>query len=123
MKKNAYLYVCIAVIGVFTICFFAAVFKSSYAFPTGKENDAYEAKVHLIEKTASAYAENNEELFGEGNSFSMTVDELVKANYLVADNDEGDVKNPSSDIKTLNDLKIVITKEDGKISAKLITKD
>ncbi len=122
MKKNIYLYAFIGVMTLFTIAFFAAAIRSSYAFPTGKENTRYEEKMNIIKKCAETYGEENPDLFKEDENIYITVDELVKLNYLIADNDEGEVKDPSSEVKTLNDIKIRITSKDGKITTKIIDK-
>ena len=122
MKKNIYLYAFIGVMAVFTIAFFTAAIKSSYAFPTGKENTKYEEKLNIIKKCAQTYGEQNPDLFKEEENIYITVDELVKMNYLIADNEDGEVKDPSSEVKTLNDIKIRITNKDGKITTKIIDK-
>ncbi len=122
MKKNVYLYAFIGIMALFTITFFTAAIRSSYAFPTGKENTRYEEKMNIIKKCAETYGEENPDLFKEDENIYITVDELVKLNYLIADNDEGEVKDPSSEVKTLNDIKIRITSKDGNVTAKIIDK-
>ena len=107
---------------IFTIVFFASAIKSSYAFPTGEENNAYEEKMTIIKKCAEAYGEDNPDLFKETNNIYVTVEDLVQKGYIISDNEEGEVKDPSSDVKTLNDLTIRITNKDGEISTKIIEK-
>ncbi len=121
MKKNMNLYIFIAIMVLFTVGFFVGAVKSSYAFPTGEENDKYEQEILLIRKSAEVYAEENPDIFTDKDAAYITVDELVKLGYLKADNDEGQVKDPSSEIKTLNDLKIRLTSEDGKITTKVLS--
>ncbi len=121
MKKNMNLYIFIAVMLIFTIGFFTAAFRSSFAFPTGKENTQYEQKILLIKKGAEVYAEEHPDIFTDKDAAYITVDELVKLGYLIADNENGDVKDPSSEIKTLNDLRIRIKNDNGQITSKILS--
>lgn len=121
MKKNLNLYAFIVVMILFTIGFFSTAFNSSYAFPTGNENDSYENRIHLIEKSAQLYAENNPDLFANTENIYVTVDELVDLGYIYPDDETGAVKDPSSDVKVLNDLKIRVTKKGGEITTKVLS--
>lgn len=118
--KNLPLYAFIGVITLFTIGYFISAYNISFAFPTGDETANYDNKLKLVKKAAELYGENHMERFGEENNFYITIDDLVKEGYLIADNEEGDYKDPTSDVLTLNDTKIRITNKDGAIEAKIL---
>ena len=46
----------------------------------------------------------------------------MKNGYFVADDENGNVFDPTSEIKTLNDIKIRLKNNNGKISTKIIKK-
>ena len=78
-------------------------------------------KINLIKSMSDIYAKKNMELFDEKSVIYITVQDLVDNDLIDADNTNGDVKDPTSEVKTLNDLKIRLTNKDGKISSKVLT--
>lgn len=116
MKKNIGL---IVILVIFSIIYFVVANKISYDLGVNFEDDLYQMKIAAIEKQAAAYAENKKDMFAEGNSIYMTVEELSLANVIVS-NSEGIVNDPRDNSKTLNDLKVKITNEDDKITAKVL---
>ena len=119
-NKNLCLYITIGIFLVFTVGYFITINKVSYAFTDNAREDLYSLKIKLIEKSAKLYGENNMDLFKEKKSIYVKVSDLVEANYITADDEEGNVFDPSSEVKKLNDLKIRITNKNGKISAKAV---
>ena len=120
-SKNIILYEILAVLVLFTIIYFVAVNKASYAFSYDESSMLYESKISHIDKMALLYGENNPDLFAEDDTIYITVADLVAKEYIVADDDEGNVKDPTSDVKLLNDIKIRITAKDGKVSTKILS--
>ena len=114
------MYAFIAVMVVFTIVFFSTAFKSSYAFPTGEETDSYDLRIKLICNGAKQYGEENPDLFANTDRISVSVNELVELRYVIPDEEDGTVKDPTSDVKTLNDLRIIIIKKDGEITTSVV---
>lgn len=118
-NKNLYLYICIGVLFVFTIGYFVTINKVSYAFTTDVVQEKYEGICQMIIKSSNIYAENNENLFENKNTIYITVNDLIE-NKLLSPDENGDILDPRSKIKTLNDLKIRITKKDKKFEVKLL---
>lgn len=116
--KNGYtikqMLIVIIVLGVFTLVLFTTT-SNAYKDSTG---DYYADKVLVIEKQAALYAETLPEVKENGN-LVITVNDLVEANYYVADKN-GDVIDPRNDKATLNSLKIKLSYENGKYRAKVI---
>lgn len=119
-SKNIILYEILAVLSLFTIIYFVVVNKASYAFSYDKDS-LYEARMNLINSGAKLYGENNLELFNEEDTIYVTVSELVENGFLLADDEDGNVKDPSSDSLLLNDKRIRITNKDGKITTKVLS--
>ena len=120
IKKNILMYETIAVVLVFTIIYFVTANKISYAFTDDAAQELYQSKINLINNCATIYAKNNIELFDENNTIYMTVNELIEKGALLPDDEEGNIKDPSSDIRTMNELKVRITQKEGKISSKVL---
>lgn len=119
-SKNIILYEIIGVIAIFSIIYFIAVNKASYAFSYNETQELYTTRIHLIKKSAEEYANNTLDLFKEKDTIYITVDDLIKAGYLLADED-GKIMDPTSDVKSLNNLKIKLTYKDEKVNAKILS--
>jgi hypothetical protein len=92
----------------------------SHSIPSNNQNDSYNNKILIIEAVAKQYANDNEEtIFAEGKrSVTIYVKDLIKSGYLAA-NENGDLEDPRDINKKLNNLKIIITKKNNKIEAKV----
>ena len=119
-SKNILLYEMIAILALFTIIYFVAANRVSYAFSDDGLKKLYDNKIALIDKMAKMYGENNQDLFEEDDTLYITVKELAEKGYLLADDEDGNVKDPMSEVKTLNDIKIRITNQNGKIDTKVL---
>lgn len=107
-NKNGYtvidLVIVIAVLGVIT---FLTISKVSYALSDDK-SEVYKLEVKLIETQAKAYGNTiKEELKNE--SKTITVNNLIADKFLQPDDDNGKIKDPRDDAKTLNDKKIKLS--------------
>lgn len=120
-SKNLMLYIALGVMLVFTAVYFIAVNKISYAFVMDDGKALLESKLDSINKMAQIYGEKNLELFEEEDTIYVTVNDLVENGYIIPDDDHGNVKDPSSDVKVLNELKVRITLSDGKIKTKILS--
>ncbi len=122
MKKNGYttkeLIIVIAVLGIFTL---AVLGTTSYAYKD-ESGSYYEQTVNLIEKQAALFGKTSKSLKDEGN-LVITVDDLVKSGYYVADDSEGNVVDPRNSKATLNGKKVKLTYNDGEVKAKLIEEE
>ena len=119
-NKNMLLYIAIGVVVLFTAVYFVAANKISYAFAADEGTMLLDGKLNSLSKMAQIYGENNLDLFNEDNTIYVTVSDLVDKGYILADDDKGNVKDPTSDVKVLNELKIRITLEDGKVTTKVL---
>lgn len=120
MKKNGYNQIeLIVVVGVFTIVYFVGAFIVSKNFNVDFEMDLYNQKIAAIEKQAEIYGEKEKDLFKESDSVYVTIEELALANAIVSTK-EGVVADPRNSSDTLNNLKVKITKEDDKVTAKVL---
>ena len=120
-SKNTMLYMLFGVLFVFTIFYFATANNISHAFEYDEQQEKYNIKINLIKSMSDVYAKKNTEIFDEDNVVYITVQDLVDSELIDPDNDNGDVKDPTSEVKTLNDLKIRLTNKDGKITSKVLT--
>lgn len=120
-SKNIINYVLLAVIIVFSIAYFAIANNVSHAFEYDEQANIYQSKIALIEKLSNLYAEKNMSLFDEKETVYITVQDLVNDNLLEADDNNGSVKDPTSEVKTLNDVKIRLTNKNGKVTVKVLT--
>lgn len=120
MNKHGYTAVeLIIVIAIFTVAYFTTAVVISKDFNVNYEESMYNQKIAAIEKQATLYAENKEELFEDSNSVYMTVEELALANVII-NNEDGVVTDPRDTDKNLNDLKVKITNENDKVTAKVL---
>ena len=120
-SKNTMLYIFYGVLLVFTVFYFVSANNISHAFEYDENQENYNMRINFIKSMADIYAKNNLELFDDDNVAYITVQDLVDSDFLEADNDNGDVKDPTSEVRTLNNLKIRITNKDGKITSKVLT--
>jgi hypothetical protein len=109
----------VIVLGIFTIVYFVAANVISYNFNVNYEQDSYDLKIKYIEEHAALYAQNNEDIFDDESSIYMTVEELSLENAIVS-NSEGVVLDPRNEDKTLNDIKVKITKKKDLVEAKVL---
>jgi len=113
MKKNMYLYISVGILVVFTIVYFVVANNVSYAFVNNDETYLYSHKINEIKLAGVEYVSLHEETFAESETVYITVDDLVKEGLLEADSD-GKVRDPLNTVRTLNGIKIRLTKlEDG----------
>lgn len=120
MKKNGYTAVeLIVVIAVFGIFYFIAANKVSYAFNVDYEQALYDQTLSSIEDNATIYAENNLKIFDKEKDVYLTVGDLAEKGFALCSS-EGVVSDPRDDDKSLNDLKVKITYEDEKVTAKVL---
>ena len=120
-SKNTMLYILFGVLFAYTVFYFAVANNISHAFEYDEYQEEYNMKIDFIKSMSSIYAKNNSELFEEENVIYITVQDLVDNGLIDTDNDNGDVKDPTSEVKTLNNLKIRITNKDGKVTSKVLT--
>ncbi len=121
-EKNGYttlqMLILIGILGIFTL---GLIGTTSYAYKD-KSDEYYEEKIHLIEKQAELYGKTSESLKNEG-SLNITVNDLVKAGYFVADDSDDNVIDPRNSKANLNGLRIVLSYNDGKIKAEVLKED
>ena len=120
-SKNIILYEILVAIFIFTIIYFIVANHISYSFSYDEKLALYESKINLITSCAEIYAQKNMDLFNEKDTVYITVNDLVESGLIDADDESGNVKDPSSDVKTLNDIKIRISYKNDKISSKILT--
>lgn len=115
MEKNGYtmpeMIILLVVVG---IGYFVLANHLSYAFSVNYEDEMYAQTISYLEENAVIYAEANPDNFEE----YMTVDELVEKNMVL--NEDGKVLDPRDENKSLNDLRIKLTKKDDKITAEVL---
>ena len=120
-SKNIILYEIIGLLLLFTIVYFVVVTKVSYAFTYDASEQSYNQKIFLIEKAGKIYGESHLELFEKNDTAYVNVSELVEMGYFTADDEIGNVKNPLSDVKTLNSVKVRLSYQDGKVNTKVLS--
>ena len=118
--KNSMLYMLFGILLIFTIFYFVTANNISHAFEYDELQEKYNIKINLIQSMADIYAQKNVDLFEEKNVVYITVQDLVDNEIIEADNANGDVKDPTSEVKTLNNLKIRLTNKNGKIASKVL---
>ena len=111
----------LVVIGILGIVTLGILLATSNSF---KDNSAelYAEKTKLIVHQAEIYAKTLNNLESEGHII-VTLSDVVKAGYYVADDDEGNVIDPRNTKSTLNGLKIKLLYNDGNIKASIIEED
>ena len=105
----------IGILGIFTL---VVLVSTSNAF---KDNDQelYTEKTKLIVHQTELYAKTLSNLEEQGYMI-VTLSDVVKAGYYVADDNEGNVIDPRNSKATLNGMKIKILYNDGNIKASVI---
>lgn len=119
-NKNIILYEIIGVLLTFTVIYFLLVNKASYAFVYNEADVLYNNKMKLIEKSAELYASQNMDKLKKDETIYVTVKDLVSGGYMLADDNEGNVNNPKSDVKNLNETKIKITYKNEQLETKIL---
>ena len=108
MNKKGYTVVdmvkVIAVLGIMTVFMIS---KVSYAL-SDDNSQMYDLEVKLIETQAKAYGSTKIEELKQNDSI-VTVNSLIKDNYLQADDDSGNIYDPRDKRKTLNDVKVSLS--------------
>ena len=117
--KNIYLYIALGIIAIFTLFYFITVNKISYAFSNNGETEVYNTVIKLINSSAKLYANSESDLFKDEKTIYITVDELIEKGFLMTDYDDK-LFDPRDNSKTLNDLKIRITKNGDEIVTKVL---
>ena len=114
MKKNGYTVVELAIVlGVFSICYFTATWVISSKLNVNYEEGMYSQKIACIENNAVLYAKANDK------SIYVTVDDLAKANAVISS--DGEVIDPRDEKSSMNDIKVKLTMEGDKITAKVLS--
>jgi len=99
------------------VVFIGATVKLSHGFQDNSE-EIYEVEIESILNRAVAYGDRNLELFEDGEKYTLTVRELIREGYLLADVDD-DYSDPRDINKNLNDLKITLEYKDENVEASL----
>lgn len=118
MSKKGYI-VLLVIIGIFSIGYFILAYKISDVFSIDFEETLYENKIKAIEKETVMYATANTQIFSEETQVYMTIEQLADAKAIFYDS-ENVISNPLEEGKTLNDLKVKITKSDEEITADVL---
>ncbi|MDE6284379.1 MAG: type II secretion system GspH family protein [Bacilli bacterium] len=120
MKKNGYTVAeLLVVIAIFGVVYFIAANKVSYAFDTNYDVELYNQTITSIEECAIIYGENNLNLFTDTKDYYITIGDLAREG-IILNNGQGSVTDPRDTNKTLNDLKVKITYENNKVTAKVL---
>ena len=120
MKKNGYTVVELAIVlGVFSICYFAATWVISSKLNVNYEEEMYKERIASIELGAFYYAKSSENLFKEENTVYVTVEDLAKNNVVRSNN--GTVIDPRDEESSMNNIKVKITNENDEITAKVLS--
>lgn len=121
MNKKGYTTIELLIfLGVFTVIYFTTTVIVSKNFQGDYVDKLYDEKIAAIEKQASIYGENTKDFFKENDSVYMTIEELALANVIIS-NEEGKVTDPRNKEKSLSDLRVKISKEDDKVTAKVLS--
>lgn len=104
----------VVVIVVIGVGYFLVANHLSYAFDVNYEDEMYAQTIKYIEENAQIYAEANLDTFSE----YMSVDELVEKGFLL--NTDGKVIDPRDQNKSLNDLRIKLTRKGDKVTAEVL---
>ncbi len=120
MKKNGYTVVELAIVlGVFSACYFVATWIISGKLNVNYEEEMYKERIANIELGAVYYAKSSENLFKEENTVYVTVEDLAKNNVVRSNN--GTVIDPRDEESSMNNIKVKITNENEKITAKVLS--
>ena len=94
----------LVVIVLLGIVAFITINKTSYAFAVDGTEAVNEVK-YLIEVQAEDYALANTTIFNETDTTYISVEDLIEAGYLIA-NEDGLLTDPTDSTKNLNDTKV-----------------
>lgn len=119
-NKNLLLYITLGVLGLFTIIYFVIASNVSHAFSYDNDDVKYQNTLTYLKTSAELYAKNHPEIFNEKETVYISVDDLVTSKTIPADDEEGNIKDPTSEVKVLNDLRIRLTNKNGKIITKVL---
>ncbi len=103
---------------IFTISFFWFANRASYEFKSDFESDLYALTLEAITDQAEVYGQYTNDLFKDNKSVYITVDDLAQKGFVI--NNDGVVEDPRDNTKKLNDLKIKLTKNKEKVTAKVL---
>lgn len=102
----------LVVIVLLGIVAFITINKTSYAFAVN-DTEAIDEVKYLIEVQAEDYALANTTLFEETNTTYISVDDLIEAGYLIA-NEDGVITDPTNSEKNFNDKKVKLEYDEKK---------
>ena len=105
--------------GIFSICYFTATWVISSKLNVNYEEGMYSQKIACIENNAVLYAKANDKLFEKDKTIYVTVDDLAKANAVISS--DGEVIDPRDEKSSMNDIKVKLTMEGDKITAKVLS--
>ena len=111
----------LVVIGILGVVTFIVLLSTANAF---KDNDQelYNEKEKLIVHQSELYAKTLSNLEQEGYMI-VTLSDVIKAGYFVADDDDGNVIDPRNSKANLNGMKIKLLYNDGNIKASIIKEE
>jgi len=122
VNKNGYtaieMLIVIIILGIFTL---GILSFTSYAYQD-RSKDYYKEIIHLVEKQAVLYGQTLNNLKEEGN-LVITLNDLINADYYVADDEAGSVVDPRNSKATLNGMKIKLSYNNGQVMASVIEED
>jgi hypothetical protein len=105
----------LVILFLFTVVYFVAANKVSYAFSDNADvTHLYNKTITIIKKCALTYAKKNPDIFKKESIAYIKVQDLIDNDLLVA-NSDGQLINPLDSSTSLNDNIIKLKKEDGKI--------
>lgn len=117
--KDKKIIILILTLCVFTIGYFIAVNKISYAFDNNYDaKGAYNKIIETIEKCAIAYGEKNLDLFEESKIIYIKVQDLIDSSLLLP-NESGNILNPTNEKESLNANVIKLKYENKKITVEV----
>ena len=117
--KDKKIIILVLILVIFTICYFVIVNKVSHAFETDYDlKGAYEQRLETIVKCAESYGKSNLERFNEEGILYITVQNLIEFGCLFP-NADGNVENILNNSEILNNKKIRIKNDMGKIKAEI----
>ena len=118
MKKRSIIELTIIMV-LFGIVFFNFANKASYAFSVDYEKESYNQLIDSIKNNTKIYAKNTKDFFKKDEDVYLTIKELANLNLVLAD-ENGNVIDPRDENKTLNDVKVKITQNKGKIEVNVL---
>ena len=115
LLKEKKILVLVAVVVLFTVIYFVAANKISYAFSTDYDVDkVFSTTIETIEKCAVAYGKKNLDMFKEEKIIYIKVQDLIDNDFLIPD-EKGNIVNPLKNNETLNSNIIKLKYENGEV--------